>query len=52
MEGLGHRSRETGQGCEGAGIKIWEKTGPGHWDQYRCMEGLGQEQWGRDAEGM
>lgn len=30
---------------------MWEKPGPGHWDRYRCMEGLGQEQWGRDTEG-
>lgn len=50
MEGLVHRSRETGQGCEGTGIKTQEKLGPGHWDQYRWMEGLGQEQWGRDTE--
>lgn len=63
MEGLGQRSRETGQGCEGTGIKIWEKPGLGHWDQYRCMEGLGlgtvgqghrgnveSGQWGRNME--
>lgn len=51
MERLGHRSREPGQGYESTGTTMWEKLGPGQWDQYRCMEGLRQEQWDRHTEG-